>query len=227
MVQRGLTSCSDVTDVIAMRVILNTTAHEPCYQLMMFIQGTWPIVPHSTYDYIRFPKMNGYRTLHTAVNLTGTPIEVQIRTRSMHNVAETGSAAHALYKSEGWHPLIKAILEQREMKAEFETGDGVKCVECLPVFGDEVVLDSATHSRKFDFCVPCVKKINVIAVEERGYIHRVASIIREHNVKDIRFRSLNGHVFMALYMIGDVDDVVCDIDRLEATVTTKVQQLVC
>ena len=62
------------------------------------VHGCWTPLPRTLKDYISSPKPNGYRSLHTTVLVGTQPLEVQIRTLGMHNVAEYGAAAHWLYK---------------------------------------------------------------------------------------------------------------------------------
>lgn len=90
-------SFSRLSDIYGFRVITETTAD--CYRVLGVIHQRWRSVPGRFKDYISQPKTNGYRSLHTTVSgRDGKRVEVQIRTRQMHEVAETGVAAHWSYR---------------------------------------------------------------------------------------------------------------------------------
>ncbi len=89
----------DVQDLNAIRVITQTRPQ--CYHALGDIHQLYKPRPESIKDYIAIPKVNGYQSLHTVViDPFGQPVEVQIRSRAMHRVAEKGVASHWLYKTE-------------------------------------------------------------------------------------------------------------------------------
>ncbi len=88
---------SRLSDIYGFRVIVQT--EEECYRVLGAIHQRWRAVPGRFKDYISQPKSNGYRSIHTSVSgRDGKRVEVQIRTRQMHEVAETGVAAHWSYR---------------------------------------------------------------------------------------------------------------------------------
>ena len=98
MAQKHL-SFSDVLDVYGFRVVVADPA--TCYVTLGAMHALFKPVPGKFKDYIAIPKVNGYQSLHTTlIGPYGTPIEIQIRTNEMHRIAESGVAAHWLYKSD-------------------------------------------------------------------------------------------------------------------------------
>ena len=90
---------SEIYDVAALRIIVENT--DSCYRALAVVHDTFKPIPGRFKDYIGLPKPNGYQSLHTSVIGRHRPIEVQIRTNSMHQIAEYGIAAHWQYKEGG------------------------------------------------------------------------------------------------------------------------------
>jgi guanosine-3',5'-bis(diphosphate) 3'-pyrophosphohydrolase len=97
--QRQQKAFHELYDVAAVRILCPTL--ESCYRALAVVHDTFRPIPGRFKDYIGLPKPNGYQSLHTAVIGRHRPIEVQIRTVEMHQVAEYGIAAHWKYKEGG------------------------------------------------------------------------------------------------------------------------------
>jgi len=147
MIDKGL-AFEDIHDLIAFRVVVDNIGQ--CYEALGHIHAIWRPIPGRFKDYIAMPKPNGYRSLHTTlIGRKGQRVEVQIRTREMHEVAEEGIAAHWSYKENGSVPAaIKEAAErgfvwlrqlmdwQRELKDPNEFLDSVK----VDLFAEEVYI---------------------------------------------------------------------------------------
>ena len=97
-IQRKRTSLEQITDVIGFRVILNNI--DDCYKALGIFHKKWNCIPGKFKDYISSPKLNDYQSLHTSViGPNKRPIEIQLRTMSMHEFAQRGIASHWKYKS--------------------------------------------------------------------------------------------------------------------------------
>ncbi len=97
-VQKKRVSLEQITDIIGFRIILNST--DDCYKALGVFHSEYNCIPGKFKDYISSPKINNYQSIHTAViGPNKRPIEIQIRTRPMHDFAERGIASHWKYKS--------------------------------------------------------------------------------------------------------------------------------
>jgi len=95
--ERKAVGFEQLSDVLGFRVIVSMVAE--CYGALGIVHTSWPVVPGRFKDYISTPKQNDYRSIHSTVIGPGKQrVELQIRTREMHQIAEYGIAAHALYK---------------------------------------------------------------------------------------------------------------------------------
>ena len=134
---------AQVLDVYGFRIIV--TDVPDCYRALGALHSLYKPIPGKFKDYVAIPKANGYQSLHTMLfGPYGTPIEVQIRTREMHKIAEAGVASHWLYKDSDaslsdlqkkTHQWLQSLLEMQS-----QSGDSVEFLEHLKVdlFPDEV-----------------------------------------------------------------------------------------
>ena len=157
-------SFEEIMDVYAIKIIVDTP--ENCYRTIGHIHNLYKPVEGRFKDYIAIPKSNGYQSLHTGVvGLKGFPVEVQIKTQEMNDMAENGIASHWLYKSgdkSDYNPQIRArrwvagLLEMREnYDSTEEFIDSIK----TDIFPDEIyvftpqgkIIEMSSGSTAIDF----------------------------------------------------------------------------
>jgi RelA/SpoT family (p)ppGpp synthetase len=172
-------SFQELYDVLAVRVIIDSADKnfceleddpdtQRCYEVMGIVHAIFKPIPGRFKDYIAMPKFNGYQSLHTAViGNSGKPVEIQMRTKRMHHIAEYGIAAHWAYKEAGdsvkadsdtakklaW--LRQLVDWQQDLKDASEYLEEVK----MDLFADEVfvfsprgdVIDLPSGSCPIDF----------------------------------------------------------------------------
>jgi GTP diphosphokinase / guanosine-3',5'-bis(diphosphate) 3'-diphosphatase len=134
---------SQVNDIYGFRVLVKDAS--ACYLALGSLHALYKPIPGKFKDYIAISKANGYQSLHTTLfGPFGTPIEVQIRSQEMHNIAEAGVAAHWLYKTTDAH-LTKLQQQthqwlQRLVEIQTESDDSYEFLEHFKVdlFPDEV-----------------------------------------------------------------------------------------
>ena len=136
-------SFEEIMDVYAIKVIVDTP--ENCYRTLGHIHNMYKPVRGRFKDYIAIPKSNGYQSIHTGViALKGIPIEIQIKTQEMNDMAENGIASHWLYKSgnnSDSSPQIKArrwVAGLLEMRENYETTEEFINSVKTDIFPDEI-----------------------------------------------------------------------------------------
>lgn len=143
-------SFSDIMDVYAFRIVVDSV--DTCYRVLGVMHSLYKPVHSEFRDYIAIPKTNGYQSLHTVlIGMHGLPIEVQIRTREMDVVAESGIASHWLYKSEDEVKPPAGAVRAREwirnlLEIQKSTGNSLEFIEHVKIdlFPDEVYVFTPT-----------------------------------------------------------------------------------
>src|SRR5437763_8783195 len=132
----------EVYDVLAIRTIVDDVPS--CYAALGVVHTLWPPIPGQFDDYIAVPKANMYQSLHTAgIGTGGQPVEIQVRTRDMHDLAEYGIAAHWRYKEGGKGDRdyeSKLAWVRQLLEWQHDVADAQEFVESLKVdvFQDQV-----------------------------------------------------------------------------------------
>ncbi|MCG3170680.1 MAG: Guanosine-3',5'-bis(diphosphate) 3'-pyrophosphohydrolase [Pseudomonadales bacterium] len=137
-------SFSEIMDVFAFRIVVENV--DNCYRVLGAMHNLYKPVPGHFKDYIAIPKANGYQSLHTVLfGMHGVPIEIQIRTTEMEEMANNGIAAHWLYKSSGSErpgsghsrarQWVQGLLEMQQ-----RAGNSLEFIESMKIdlFPDEV-----------------------------------------------------------------------------------------
>jgi len=145
MAKRGR-EFNEIYDLTALRVICERSAEEgtrDCYAALGLVHSLWKPMPGRFKDFIAMPKLNRYRSLHTTViGPEGKPLEIQVRTRDMHEEAEYGVAAHWLYKrgraskaDDEWLTWVKSLMVWQS--DEQDPGEYMRSLR-TDLFDDEV-----------------------------------------------------------------------------------------
>ncbi|MFY0594836.1 MAG: bifunctional (p)ppGpp synthetase/guanosine-3',5'-bis(diphosphate) 3'-pyrophosphohydrolase [Cognatishimia sp.] len=204
---------SRLSDIYGFRII---TANEAdCYRVLGAIHQRWRAVPGRFKDYISQPKSNGYRSIHTTVSgRDGRRVEVQIRTRQMHDVAETGVAAHWSYRDgvRGENPFavdparwIRSLSEQFDSEEDHE--DFLEAVK-LEMFQDQVfcftpkgdVVKLPRGATPIDFAYAIHTRIGNACVGAKIDHMRVPLWTRVKNGQSIEIITANGQMPQATWL---------------------------
>ncbi len=157
-----------ISDVMAFRIVVED--EDECYRALGVVHQRWPMIPQRFKDYVSTPKRNGYQSIHTTViGPRQTRVEIQIRTRSMHEIAEFGVAAHWKYKQgeeDGeriesdryrWLRVLLEILENAASPEEFLEHTKLEMfhdqVFCFTPKGDLIALPKGSTPVDFAYAV--------------------------------------------------------------------------
>ncbi len=186
--QKKVCSFESIYDLMALRIITDNVRH--CYEILGITHSLWTPLPNQFDDYIATPKSNMYQSLHTVVlGPNKNPIEIQIRTKEMHEIAEKGIAAHWKYKGHGnekdFDQKFKWMLEVNELQKESDNAKEFLKILNIDFFEDEIftftpkgkiiqlpknasIVDFAyaVHSDLGDKCIAA--KVNGLFVPLRG-----------------------------------------------------------
>jgi guanosine-3',5'-bis(diphosphate) 3'-pyrophosphohydrolase len=136
-------SFSEIMDIYAFRIIVDSV--DSCYRVLGCIHLLYKPVPGEFKDYIAIPKANGYQSLHTVtMGMHGVPIEIQIRTQEMEDMANNGIAAHWLYKTDSDSANVSHARARRWVQGLLEmqqtAGNSLEFIENVKIdlFPDEI-----------------------------------------------------------------------------------------
>ena len=187
--QRQNATFEQLSDIMAFRVIVPTVAD--CYHVLGIIHTKYPMVPGRYKDYISTPKPNGYKSLHTGViGPEKHRIEIQIRTREMHEIAEIGLAAHwrykqGDYKTDGrqfaWLRELLDIMEQSDNPEEFLEHTKMEMYQDQVFFffskGDLITLPKNATAIDFAYAVHSGVGNKCVGVKINGKIRPLRTVL--------------------------------------------------
>ncbi|MBM4168197.1 MAG: bifunctional (p)ppGpp synthetase/guanosine-3',5'-bis(diphosphate) 3'-pyrophosphohydrolase [Ignavibacteria bacterium] len=134
----------EIYDLLAVRIMLDSEENNDCFIVYGLVTEIYKPIPERFKDYISIPKKNGYQSIHTTVvGPDGRLVEIQIRTKKMHDVSERGVAAHWMYKEsktsldqelEGWINWVREIFDQKTEDTPKELMESFK----LNLYQDEI-----------------------------------------------------------------------------------------
>lgn len=176
-----------IYDLLAMRIIVEKT--EDCYKVLGIIHSSWKPLPGRIKDYIARPKTNGYRSLHTTVFAgDGELVEIQIRTREMHEEAEYGVAAHSIYKAgdKNKKQLIPWLQEMipnpiNKIKKEFLS----ERIFVFTPLGDVVDLPIGSSAIDFAYAIHSDLGDKMSGVKINGKLSSIGTVLKGNEIVEI------------------------------------------
>ncbi|MCU0373000.1 MAG: bifunctional (p)ppGpp synthetase/guanosine-3',5'-bis(diphosphate) 3'-pyrophosphohydrolase [Ignavibacteria bacterium] len=193
----------DIYDLLAVRIILDTPNKFDCFSAYGVVTQLYAPIPERFKNFISVPKLNGYQSLHTTVmSNEGSRVEVQIRTREMHEIAEKGIAAHWKYKEntnfndEKIEELMKTIRETFESasKEDLSTGEVIENfklelyqneIYCFTPKGELKILPSGATPVDFAFAIHTEVGMKCIGAKVNGKIVPLDTRLKSGNQIEI------------------------------------------
>jgi len=198
-VQKKRISLEQISDIVGFRIILDNV--EDCYKTLGIFHKQWNCIPGKFKDYISSPKINDYQSLHTAViGPNKRPIEIQIRTMSMHEFAERGIASHWKYKSSekfnsltwreyDWLADLVEIIDKNENPEHFFEYTKLQMFQenvfCFTPKGSVIKLPKDATPIDFAYAVHTKIGNHTIACKVNGNDSELQSLLHNGDVVDI------------------------------------------
>lgn len=189
----------ELYDLLAMRILCDSV--NECYAILGLVHTMWKPLDGRFKDYIAMPKANGYQSLHTTVMCRGEhPLEIQIRTREMHQIAENGVASHWLYKkgtskeavSQESLPLInqlKSLARERVTDEDFLARIKVDLLgDSIIVFtpkGDIIELPSGSTAIDFAYHIHSAVGEKIVGAKADGVIIPLSQPLKNTQVIEV------------------------------------------
>ena len=198
--ERKSIAFEQLSDIYGFRVLVNSS--EDCYRVVGVVHMKWPSVPTRFKDYISTPKQNDYRSLHTTVVGPGQQrVELQVRTREMHDIAVNGIAAHELYKdmrrsggtqdsrAYGWLRHTIELLNQGDTPEEFLEHTKLELFQdqvfCFTPKGRLIVLPRGATPIDFAYAVHTDVGNSAVGAKINGHIAPLLSELQNGDEVDI------------------------------------------
>tara|TARA_Y100000591_G_scaffold201459_1_gene174285 strand:+ start:1814 stop:3559 length:1746 start_codon:yes stop_codon:yes gene_type:complete len=198
-IQRKRTSLEQITDIMGFRIIMSNV--EECYKALGIFHSNYNCIPGRFKDYISSPKINNYQSIHTAIiGPNKRPIEIQLRTMSMHEFAQRGIASHWQYKSSekvnsltwkeyDWLADLVEILDKNENPEDFYEYTKLQMFQdnvfCFTPKGSVIKLPKDATPIDFAYAVHTQVGDTAVGCEINGKESPIQSILRNGDVVKI------------------------------------------
>ena len=195
-------SLEQLTDIIGFRIIVSNT--ELCYKVLGIFHSNWSTIPGRFKDYISTPKINNYKSIHTAIiGPNKQRVEIQIRTQEMHDFAERGIASHWVYKSSekvshlalkeyDWLRDLVEIMEKETNTEHFLEYTKLQMFQdnvfCFTPKGEVIKLPRGATAIDFAYAVHTNIGDNLVSCEVNGRGSPIQSILKNGDL--IKIKSL-------------------------------------